>query len=103
MKIKINLVNEERIIKQDGRYSRTFSLSKQAKASIHSKRSPAKMVINSGKEIEIEDILINNHLVSFDHLKQDQSVKHWNIPIKVNLDKKWLNVEGENSVELLFK
>lgn len=103
MKIKINLVNEEGIIRRDGRYSRTFSLSEQAKSSINSNRSPAKMVINSGREMEIENILINDQMVSFNNLKQDQSVKHWNIPIKILLDKKWLNIDGVNNVELLFK
>lgn len=103
MKIKINLVNEERVIRREGRYSRTFSFSKQAKSSNNSKRSPAKMVINSGKEMEIENILINNQLVSFNKRKKDQLVRHWNIPIKILLDEKWLNVEGDNNVELLFK
>ena len=103
MKIKINLVNEERIIRRDKRYSRTFSFSKQVRSSNKLDKRPAKMVINSGKEMEIENILINDQLVSFNNRKKDQLVKHWNIPIKILLDKKWLNIEGENNLELLFK
>lgn len=103
MKIKISLVNEERKVKRNGRYSTYFDLSKQILNTLDTDSSKVKMVINPVRQMEIENIKINNHILNFNPVKQDVARRHWNIPIKVTLDKRFLNLKGENRLDFLFK
>lgn len=100
MKIKINLLGEqEGIIKNEGRYSRSFRITDRIKQTM-SKTGRAKLVINTGKDFELSDVLINDSKVQFEKPRKELMVGHWNIPIKITFDHGMLDINGDNTLDL---
>lgn len=102
MKIKINLVNEaKQILSNNGRYSKNFSVSMDQ--DVNKQRVPTKIYINPSSEIKLSSIFLNENPIEFDMPKQGMSTMHWNIPIRVVVDKKLINVGGDNNILLFFE